>query len=226
LTTEGSSHGDPSDVSTSQAPRPKGIKGFVYDYIKDRLDAPHHELEWILTSDVWYDLVKDPKVEEYYKAKHGFSIKSPEATKQRMRETIQVKYIKDICDELGIRRADIKILAGDVGYLYFRGERYAISLDHLDSLKLKGTDLLIIEKQGIAESLKDLAAPYGIALLSTRGFLTENAIDLATLAENSGANISILTDNDISGHVIAHKVPTVTRIGIDFDTLYDLHTSP
>lgn len=65
--------------------------------------------------------------------------------------------------------------------------------------------------------------PSGIALLSTRGFLTENAIDLATLAETSGANVSILTDNDISGYVIAHKVPTVPRIGIDFDTLYDLN---
>jgi hypothetical protein len=81
LTTEGSSHGDPSDVSTSQAPRPKGIKGFVYDYIKDRLDAPHHELEWILTSDVWYDLVKDPKVEEYYKSQTWFFYKKSRSNK-------------------------------------------------------------------------------------------------------------------------------------------------
>lgn len=232
MTTVASSHSDRSgDVSpeTSTAlpiRRPRGIKGFVYDYIMMRVDASPEELEWILTSDVWYDLVKDPRVEDYYKATHGFSIKSKEAAKQRIRETIQVKYIKDICDALGIRRADIKILAGDVGYLYFRGQRHAISLDELDSLKLMGTDVLIIEKQGIVESLKDLAAPYGIALLSTRGFLTENAIDLSELAKSSGANVSILTDNDISGHVIAHKVPTVPRIGIDFDTLYDLNISP
>jgi hypothetical protein len=232
VTTVVSSHGDPSGVSTPETSaalpirRPRGIKGFVYDYIMKRVDTSPEELEWILTSDVWYDLAKDQRVEDCYKATHGFSMKSPEAAKQRIRETIQVKYIKDICDALGIRRADIKILAGDVGYLYFRGERYAISLDELDSLKLIGTDVLIIEKQGIAESLKDLAAPYGIALLSTRGFLTENAIDLAELAESSGANVSILTDNDISGHVIAHKVLTVPRIGIDFDTLYDLNISP
>jgi hypothetical protein len=231
MTAVASSHGDPSDVSTPETStvspirRPRGIKGFVYDYIMMRVDTSPEELEWILTSDVWYDLAKDPKVEDCYKVTHGFSMKSPQAAKQRIRETIQVKYIKDICDALGIRRADIKILAGDVGYLYFRGERYAISLDELDSLKLIGTDVLIIEKQGIAESLKDLAAPYGIALLSTRGFLTENAIDLAELAESSGANVSILTDYDISGHVIAYKVPSVPRIGIDFDTLDDLNIS-
>ena len=37
-----------------------------------------------------------------------------------------------------------------------------------------------------------------------------------------GANVAILTDCDISGYVIAHKVPDVPRIGIDFDTLEDL----
>jgi hypothetical protein len=116
-------------------------------------------------------------------------------------------------------------LAGDVGYLFFRGQRYSITLDELDKLKLVGTDVLIIEKQGIAEVLGDFAAPLGIALLSTRGFLTENALDLSAFAENSGANIAILTDCDISGYVIAHKVPGVPRIGIDFDTFEDLEIS-
>src|SRR5690349_9598075 len=205
--------------------RPKGIKGFVYDYIVKRLNTPRHELKWILTSDVWYDLAKEGGIETYYMTMHGYSIKSQQAAKARIRETIQVKYVKEICDDLQIRRADVKILAGDVGYLFFRGKRFAISLDDLDELKLKGTDLLIIEKQGIAESLKDLAGPYGIALLSTRGFLTENALDLARLAKSSGANVAILTDNDISGYVIAHKVRTVPRIGIDFDTLDDFSIS-
>ncbi|HEY1247977.1 MAG TPA: hypothetical protein VGE97_03215 [Nitrososphaera sp.] len=209
------------------------MKGFVWDYIIDRLDriGNGENLERILTSDVWYDLVDETKdskwngaLAKYFRSKYNLDIKGPEAAKRRTRETI-ISYIKDVCDELGIRRADVRILAGDVGYLYYRGNRYAISLDDLDSLKLIGTDLLIIEKQGIAEALKDLAADYGIALLSTRGFLTENAIDLARLAESSGANVAILTDNDISGYVIAHKVPSVPRIGIDFDTLEDLGVS-
>jgi Protein of unknown function C-terminus (DUF2399) len=222
-----------SDVDTGLAPRqkkPKGMKGFVWDYIIGRLDRLNNgeNLERILTSDVWYDLVDETKngkwkgiLAKFYRTKYNCDIKGPEAAKRRTRETI-IAYIKDVCDELGIRRARVHILAGDVGYLYFRGKRYAISLDDLYKLSLKGTDVIIIEKQGIVEVLKDFAAPYGIALLSTRGFLTENALDLAAFASNSGANVVIVTDFDISGVVIAFKVGNVTRIGIDFDTLGDL----
>jgi hypothetical protein len=223
-----------SDMDTaaaeSRTKRPKGMKGFVWDYVIDRFERINNgeNLERILTSDVWYDLVDETKnskwngvLAKYYTKKYNVDIKGKQAAERRTRETI-ISYIKDVCDELGIRRADVNILAGDVGYLYFRGERYAINLDELDKLSLKGTDIIIIEKQGIAEVLKDFAAPYGIALLSTRGFLTENALDLAAFASNSGANVVILTDFDISGVVIAFKVGNVTRIGIDFDTLEDL----
>jgi hypothetical protein len=86
----------------------------------------------------------------------------------------------------------------------------------------KGADILIVEKQDVALSLNPLAKPFGIALLSTRGFLTENASDLAKLADDHGANVAILTDLDISGIVIADQVPQVPRIGIDEETLEDL----
>ncbi len=157
---------------------------------------------------------------KYFKEKNGFSIKSQKVAKRRTRETI-IAYIKDVCDELKIRRIDINIYAGDVGYFFYRGARYAISLDELDNLRYLGTDILIIEK-GIAKVLSPLAADSGIALLSTRCFLTENALDLSVFAQNSGANVATLTDCDISGYVIAHKVPNVPRIGIDFKTLEDL----
>ena len=132
------------------------------------------------------------------------------------------QYIKEICDSLEIRRAEIGILAGEAGHLFYRGEHYAISLDDLGKLKELGVIILIIEKRGIGEMLRRLAAPYGIALLSTQGFLTENALDLAYLAKNAGAKVAILTDYDISGIVIAHQVPEVLRIGIDEETLEDL----
>ncbi len=55
--------GDPSDVSTSlpvaaRPKRPKGMKGFVYDYIIDRFDRLKNgeQIDQILTSDLWYDL--------------------------------------------------------------------------------------------------------------------------------------------------------------------------
>ena len=134
-----------------------------------------------------------------------------------------MQYTKEICDSLGIRRAEIGILAGEAGHLFYRRNHYAISLDDLGKLKELGVIILIIEKRGIGEMLRHLGAPYGIALLSTQGFLTENALDLAYLAENAGAKVAILTDYDISGIVIAHQVPEVIRIGVDEDTLEDLH---
>ena len=203
--------------------RPRGMKGFVWDYIVDlKLDVlpdmhfkPKKGLPRILTSSVFYDLRK-PLGEA------GYDVTSKEAAEARRRQIIQVQYIKEICDSLEIRRAEIGILAGEAGHLFYRGEHYAISLDDLGKLKELGVIILIIEKRGIGEMLRRLAAPYGIALLSTQGFLTENALDLAYLAKNAGAKVAILTDYDISGIVIAHQVPEVLRIGIDEETLEDL----
>src|SRR5919199_3097226 len=123
--------------------RPKGMKGFVYDYITSRLDRlkDGEHLEPILTSDVWYDLTDENRnskwsgvLAKFFKQKYGFSIKSQKAAKRRTRETI-ISYIKDVCDELKIRRFDVNIYAGDIGYLYFRGARHAISLDELGNLR-------------------------------------------------------------------------------------------
>jgi hypothetical protein len=204
--------------------RPRGMKGFVWDYIVDlKLDIlpdmhfkPKLGLPRILTSDVFYDLRKPLEAADY-------DVTSKQAAKRKTRQTIQVQYIKEICDSLEIRRIDVGILAGEAGHLFYKGEHFAISLDELDSLKLKGVIILIIEKRGIAELLRPIAEPYGIALLSTQGFLTENAVDLAYLAYTTGGKVAILTDYDISGIVIAHQVPEVPRIGIDNKTLDDLN---
>lgn len=168
--------------------RPRGMKGFVWDYIVDEkfdVDPKSHRfkpkqgLPRGLTSGVFYDLRKP--LEE-----GGYDVTSRKAAKHRTRETIQVAYIKDICDLLEIRRIEIGILAGEAGHLFYRGEHYAVSLDDLGSLKKLGVIILIIEKRGIAELLRDVLKPYGIAVLSTQGFLTENALDLQDLASEVG----------------------------------------
>lgn len=66
---------------------------------------------------------------------------------------IQVQYIKEICDSLEIRRADVGILAGEAGHLFYRGEHYTISLDELD-YKNERCNYPIVEKRGIAELLR------------------------------------------------------------------------
>jgi hypothetical protein len=64
-----------------------------------------------------------------------------------------------------------------------------------------------------------------IALLNTRGFLTEYASILSEQASNKGCNTAILTDF-ASGLLIASNIPNVYRIGIDFHTLDYLDLDP
>ena len=65
----------------------------------------------------------------------------------------------------------------------------------------------------------EFANKRGIAILNSRGFVTEYAEELSELAKKEGCNIAILTDLDSSGLLISSKLPNAYRIGIDFKTL-------
>jgi hypothetical protein len=144
------------------------------------------------------------------------------------RKTIQGQYIKAICKGLGITRAELGIVAADRAQIYFRGRWEDVGIDELDTLMHYGVDILIIEKEGVAQAFSHYADEYGIALINTRGFLTENVSILSNLARKTEGNVAILTDYDISGMLIAIKAPKgVPRIGIDFETLryFDIEKS-
>jgi hypothetical protein len=105
--------------------------------------------------------------------------------------------IKELCeDELGVKREDIGILAADRAQLYFKGKWMDVGLKEIEALSLYSTDMLIIEKEGIAEQLALFADQKGIALLNTRRFLTEYAEVLSKKSDKEGCNIAILTDFD------------------------------
>ena len=134
--------------------------------------------------------------------------------------------IKDECHKLGIKfrgkgfkRHELGIIAAERAQLYFNYQVLGIGFDQLQDLMKKGTDLLVIEKEGIADILAPFADEVGIAILNSRGFLTEYASELSKLAEENGCNIAILTDLDSSGLLISSKLPNAHRIGIDFETL-------
>jgi hypothetical protein len=131
--------------------------------------------------------------------------------------------IKEVCEEdLGVKREEIGILAADRAQLYFKGKWNDVGLNEIEQLSLYGVALLIIEKEGVAEQLSVFADEKGIALLNTRGFLTEYAEILSRKSEKEGCKVAILTDFDASGLVLAAKAPSAYRIGIDFETLRDL----
>ena len=134
--------------------------------------------------------------------------------------------IKGVCEEIGeedrgqgYKRHELGIIAAERAQLYSDGKSFGVSYDRLKDLVKKGTDLIVIEKEGIADVLMDFANKRGIAILNSRGFLTEYASELSELAEQEGCHIAILTDLDSSGLLISSNLPNAYRVGIDFDTL-------
>ena len=170
------------------------------------------------------DVVQNPhlKIKDRWTQSTVFYRLRPRLISKEMkvnREYITGK-IRTICEnEFGKKREDLGIIAADRAQLYFNGESFDVGLDELEELMEKGTDLIVIEKEGVADVLAPFAKNYGIAILNSRGFLTEYAIELSRLAEERGCNIAVLSDLDSSGLVIASKLPESYRIGIDFWTL-------
>lgn len=179
-------------------------RDIVEEILKERLLAVRQNKD-LLVTDKW------TQSSVYYRARKRMLERGVRLTE---RKTI-TQQISDICDEWKIKRESIGIFAADRAQLYFRGEIHDVGIGELHDLKQRGTDLIIIEKEGVAEVLSPFAERYGIAILNTRGFLTDYAKDLSELSEH----VTIITDLDDSGLVLANKVPDVPRIGIDLETL-------
>ena len=122
--------------------------------------------------------------------------------------------VKKICEKRGKKRSEIGIITGARAELYFNGRWASVSFDAIEELAHKGTDIAFIEKEGIIDELKRHADKYGVAMVNSRGYLTEYAHDLIETAKESGANIIIITDYDLSGINLASKcsedIPWIT----------------
>ncbi|MGC1133753.1 MAG: hypothetical protein WA941_13085 [Nitrososphaeraceae archaeon] len=133
-------------------------------------------------------------------------------------------YIRDICKAAGVTRESLGIFAGARAELYFDGGWSSVSFGKIKELAGKGTDIVCIEKQGVPEVLTDWADKYGIALLNSRGHLTEYGKDLMDAARTSGALVVIMVDYDLPGIKIASETPTdMPWIGVSFKTLEYFH---
>lgn len=138
---------------------------------------------------------------------------------ERNRDTI-TGYIRDLCKAAGVTRESLGIYAGARAELYFDGMWSSVSFSRIDKLAEKGTDIVCIEKQGVPEVLTEWADKYGIALLNSRGHLTEYGKDLMEVARKSGAHIAIMVDFDLPGIKIASETPTdMPWIGVNDVTL-------
>jgi hypothetical protein len=127
--------------------------------------------------------------------------------------------IRDVCEkEFNCNMEELGIFAADRAQIYFDGHWYDVGFDDLHSLKRKGTELIIFEKEGMAETLTVVADRYGWAVLFTRGFATKYVRDLSELCKKYRGNACVLSDYDDSGILLASKL-NVPRIGIDPETL-------
>jgi len=118
------------------------------------------------------------------------------------------RSVKQLCEARGVTRESIGIFAGVRAELYFNGHWTSVSFDSVKRLAEKGTDIVFVEKEGIPDVLASWADKYGIAMVNTRGHLTEYGKDLMNAAKESGAYVVIMTDYDATGVKIASESPT------------------
>jgi hypothetical protein len=100
-----------------------------------------------------------------------------------------------------VTRESLGIVAKARAMLYINGQVYPVSFDSREELaRIKVTDMIIVEKEGITDVLLYVAQKYRIALVATAGHFTEYVTDLMRLASEIGCiNICVLTDYDIDG---------------------------
>ena len=77
-------------------------------------------------------------------------------------ESIDRQYItseiKNVCEQyLGVKREDLGITAADRAQLYFKGQWYDVGLEEMNDLVQYGTDMVIIEKEGVVKQLAPFA---------------------------------------------------------------------
>jgi hypothetical protein len=153
---------------------------------------------------------------------------NPAIEGKNFRKTI-TNQIDDICREWGTTREDLLIIADARATLYYNNQRYHVSLKNIqeNQLYLRGTDVIIIEKAALCNLLAPLAAKAGIALIDTKGYVVEYAKKLSDLALEYGGHVAMITDFDSDGLLMSLDVydnvsRDIYRIGIDFETIYEL----
>jgi hypothetical protein len=139
------------------------------------------------------------------------------------RETVKKTFLK-LCKKLGVTREEFNIIAGSRAEIYFEGEWNSVGYDSVLTLAERGVDHVCVEKDGVCEILTDWADLYGIALVNTRGHLTQYCERLMIEAEKSGALVVIITDYEHVGIKIASESPSnVHWIGVNDEMLEYFH---
>jgi len=140
------------------------------------------------------------------------------------------KVIKELWSDGSVTRESLGIVAKARAMLYINGQVYPVSFDSKEELaRIKVTDMIIVEKEGITDVLLDAAQKYRIALVATAGHFVDYVTDLMRLAHEAGRiNVCVLTDYDIDGINMWRRANekmhiNIKRIGITQDVVKWLH---
>jgi hypothetical protein len=136
------------------------------------------------------------------------------------------KVIKELWPDGSVTRESLGIVAKARAMLYINGQVYPVSFDSKEELaRIKVTDMIIVEKEGITDVLLDTAQKYRIALVATAGHFVDYVTDLMRLAHEAGRiNVCVMTDYDIDGINMWRRANekmniNIKRIGITQDVV-------
>jgi hypothetical protein len=147
--------------------------------------------------------------------------------------------IKPVCENYyKVKRHQIGIYPEDRAVMAFEGKVYAASFDNLRTLMQKGTDIIVVEKQGTVVKMVPFTNNIGLAFIQSQGFVSEYGVALAQLCNQQSesaydytdlyvpqykGHLGVLTDCDSSGIDIGLNIKDAVRIGIDLDTIQEIN---
>lgn len=126
-----------------------------------------------------------------------------------------IDKIREVCDENRVTRESVGIVAAAYSTMYYNGKWLPVNFADIGKLALNGVAIVFIEKEDIVQALGQYASIVGVALVNSKGQLSQYAKDLSRAARVGRANIGIFTDYDIPGLHIASKLPDALWLGVD-----------
>lgn len=203
-----------SRQSYSDNYRQKTAKSYLQEFLKLRYyqiksEPSLKQRDPLTQSGVWYRI-------RPIMIKGGFQ---PLKNWGKTREYITGEIDKN-CQELfgeNVEREDLGIVAKARAMMMYDGHTYPVDIDSFETLGRKGVFILVIEKEGIATILEDVARNSGVALVHTAGRFTKYT---KYLIEHAKVPVATLTDYDVYGmEISAATISKTPRIGIDMDVI-------
>ncbi|HKI06873.1 MAG TPA: OmpH family outer membrane protein [Nitrososphaeraceae archaeon] len=184
----------------------------VYEALKERIETVKSGREWTgelhTQNQLWY--VSLPLIKRW--------VDEGRLKKPKNRNNF-LDQIRKVCDHYDVKREEVGVMAGAYAQMFFNGHWSAVNFEDIGVLADMGVVILFIEKQDVVQTLGPFTSKYGVALVNSKGHLSEYAKDLSEAAEDEGAKIAILSDYDIPGLHIASKLPNACWLGVDEDML-------